>query len=231
METVLILHGWGASSQSWVKVKGLLEAKGYKVVVPDLPGFGESNKLSQPWTIDDYVEWIKNFCETNNLLQIFLLGHSFGGSLAIKFSLAYPEKVKKLILVDSAGIRRKTIRKEITKKIANLLSKFSFLPFYSFVRRVSYKIIRSDYLSLDGVMKQTYLNVIGEDLSERVSGISVPSVLIWGENDRLTPLPNAYLIRDRVNGAKLEVIASIGHNPHSEAPDILAEKVLNFIKP
>ena len=231
METVLILHGWGASSQSWVRVKELLENRDCKVIVPDLPGFGESAKLIKPWTIDDYVRWVKDFCEEESLSQFFLLGHSFGGSLAIKFSLAYPDKIKKLILIDSAGIRKKTIKKEIIKKIANLLNKFSFLPFYSFVRSSLYKIIKSDYFSLQGIMKETYLNVIGEDLSKRVAGISIPLMLIWGEKDRLTPLPNAYLIRDRVNGAKLEIIANVGHNPHSEATGILTEKVLNFIKP
>ncbi|PIP25191.1 MAG: hypothetical protein COX34_00095, partial [Candidatus Nealsonbacteria bacterium CG23_combo_of_CG06-09_8_20_14_all_36_12] len=162
MNTILILHGWGwpVSVHQWIRVKELLEKEKFKVIVPDLPGFGENPPPSQPWTISDYAEWVKDFCEKNEISQFFLLGHSFGGSVAAKFSVKYPEKVRKLILVDSAGIRRKRLKKELLKATAHIINIFSFLPGYNLVRKIAYKTIfrRSDYLLSVGIMKDTYLN-------------------------------------------------------------------------
>lgn len=234
MTPILILHGWGwpISSPQWARVKGLLEAAGYTVVLPDFPGFGSAPAPKEPWTIDDYVEWVKNFCEENNLSQVFLLGHSFGGSVATKFTIKYPERVRKLLLVDSAAIRRKRFKKEIQKMVAHFLNRFSFLPFYSFVRKAAYRILfrHSDYLLTEGVMKETYLKVLGEDMSNIFSQVSVPTVLIWGEKDGITPLAHAYFMKENIPGAKLEIIPNVRHNPHREAPETLVKKILEFIQ-
>ena len=233
MNPVLILHGWGSCAKNWDRVKELLENQGCKVFVPDLPGFGETPPPPKPWSVDDYTDWVKDFCEKNNLSQIFLLGHSFGGSVAVKFSIKYPKRIKKLILVDSAGIRRKRLKKEIQKKVAHFLNNFSFLPFYGFVRKIAYKILfrHSDYLLTEGVMKETYLNVTKEDISNIFSNISVPTLLIWGKKDNITPLRHAHFMKEKISGVELEIIPNVKHNPHREAPEILSEKVLNFIKP
>jgi len=230
MENILILHGWGSQAEKWSEIKEFLESGGYRVYVPDLPGFGESPLPSKPWSVDDYAEWVRSFCEKKNLSQFFLLGHSFGGSIAIKFSLRYYEKVKKLILVDSAGIRRKSRKKEISRKIANFLSRFSFLPFYSLIRKIFYRtIFRSDYLLTKGVMRDTYLRVIKEDLSGVLSSLTVPTLLIWGEKDKITPLKDAYLMKEKIPGAKLEVLANVKHSPRKENPQALVEKILKFL--
>lgn len=234
MNTILILHGWGwpVSVHQWARVKELLEREEYRVFVPDLPGFGKNPPPIKPWTISDYVEWAKDFCEKNNLSQIFLLGHSFGGSVAAKFSIKYPEKVRKLILVDSAGIRRKRLKKEVLKAIAHTINLFSFLPGYDLVRKIAYRTIfrRSDYLLTVGIMRNTYLNVIKEDISDIFSQIVVPTLLIWGGKDGITPLQHAYFMRDKISGARLEIIPDVKHNPHFEAPEKLADIIINFLR-
>lgn len=234
MTPILILHGWGwpISSPQWARVKKLLEDKGYDVFVPDLPGFGTTPAPSKPWTLSDYVEWVKDFCGKQNLSQFVLVGHSFGGSVSTKFSIKYPELVKKLILVDSAGIRHKRLKKEIQKKVAHFLNKFSFLPLYGLARKIAYRTLfrHSDYLLTEGVMKETYLKAIGEDISNIFSEITAPTLLIWGENDRITPMDHALFMKKNISNAKLEVIAGVRHNPHKEAPEILTEKIIKFIE-
>lgn len=232
MSTILILHGWGASSKSWARVKNLLEKGGQSVVVPDLPGFGDNPPPAKPYSIDDYVSWVKSFCEKQNLSQFFLLGHSFGGSIAIKYAIKFPGDVKKLILVDSAGIRTETFKKEALKKITKLLKKIYFLPLYPVERKLFYKLFarKSDYPQTEGVMRDTYLKTINEDISGIISGVSVKTLIIWGKKDDLTPIKNANFINQQIKDSKLEILPNIRHNPHSESPGILAEKVLNFIK-
>lgn len=230
MNTILILHGWGGSSESWKQAQRLLEEKSIKVIVPDLPGFGENPPLSEPWSIDDYISWLREYCEKNNLSQIFLLGHSFGGGLAANFSSKFPGKIKKLILMDAAIIRVKHTRRELLAKIVKILKIFSFLPFYKLIRKAFYRFIASDYPGLEGAMRETYLRVVKKDLSNCLPAISVPTLLIWGKKDKITPLKDALKIKEKIPGAEIEIMSNIKHSPHLEAPEILVEKVLNFIK-
>jgi len=230
---ILILRGWGSDYKNWQEEIEFLENQGYRIYSPDLPGFGENPSPSKPWSIDEYANWVKEFCEKQNLSRFFLLGHSFGGAVAIKFLLKHFQefKVEKLILVDSSGVRRKTLKKEILKKISGFAKKFFYSPIFNLHRKIFYKLfIRSDYPDTEGVMRETYLKIINEDLSDYLSRISLPTLIIWGKKDKLTPVKDAYLMKEKIIGASLEIIPDIGHNPHREAPEILKDKVLNFLK-
>jgi len=224
METILILHGWGSCAKNWAKVKELLEEKGYNVFLPDLPGFGANPVPATAWNTDDYVDWVNAFCQKNNLSRFFIMGHSFGGSLAAKYSLRYPENVKKLFLVSSAGIRKKTIKKKFFKKVAPLFRRFSLLRwiFYRF-------IIKSDYQDTPEGMRETYLNIVNEDLSGLFSKIKVPTIIIWGDKDDITPISDAYFINKEIKGSVLEILPDVGHRIRLEAPEILVQKIVNFI--
>lgn len=202
-----------------------MEAKGLRVFVPDLSGFGQNPAPSVGWSIDDYVEWVKEYAARNSLDRFFLLGHSFGGGVAAKFAAKYPEKIEKLFLVASAIVRRKTFKKELFKKIS------VFFPKLSFLRKIFYKIffLKSDYLYTTGVMKETYLKIVKEDLLRYLSEISLPAIIIWGDKDDITPLPDAYLIKKEIKNSKLEILPGIGHRVNFEAPEILVQKILENI--
>jgi len=222
---ILILHGWGSCSKNWAEVKSYLENKGFKVYVPDLPGFGQNFPPKDVWSIADYAEWVRTYCKEKNLQQFFLLGHSFGGAISLKFSLKYPEKVKKLFLVAPAIIRKKSLKKEIIKKIAK---SFSFLP--ESAKKIIYiKIIKSDYPLRKGIMRDIFVNIVKEDQLANCSDISVPTVIIWGKNDDITPLKDGYLIRERIKNSKLVIIEGQGHNLNKKVPELLAQKVLENI--
>jgi len=117
MKTLIILHGWQSSKEKWQKVKENIES--------DLPGFKPETQLKEPWSLDDYVDWLKDFSQTKE--KFFLMGHSFGGRVAIKFALRYPEKLYGLILVSAAGIKKKN------SPISKIIPFFSstFLVFFA----------------------------------------------------------------------------------------------------
>ena len=104
---ILILHGWGGGSNSYIPVQKFLAGAGYKVIVPDLPGFGKSEPPLSAWGVSDYVEWVNEFVNNQGLEKFFLLAHSFGGRVAIKFAVKHPEKILNLILYEAAGIKHK----------------------------------------------------------------------------------------------------------------------------
>ena len=215
---LLILHGWGSRSANWMKVAETLAKNGIRVIIPDLPGFGQSDKPLTAWNLDDYCDFVKEFVKTLGLERFYLLGHSFGGSLAIKFSLQHREKVVKLFLVSAACIRKKTFKNKFFK----FLSKFLKIktPFF---RKVFYR--KSDYLSTEGVMRDIYLKVIAEDLSGVLSQVQVATTIIWGQKDNITPLNDAKIINQKIKDSKLEIIPDVGHDLNLRASEKLAEVI------
>ncbi len=225
---LLILHGWGSRSEKWERVGELLIKKGFKVIILDLPGFGKSQKLLVSWNLDEYCNFVEKFINFLGLDKFYLLGHSFGGGLSTKYSIKFPHKIEKLFLVASACIRRKTFKKNLLAKSSKVLKIFSFLPFYSLFRKAFYKFIvrKSDYLYTEGIMKETYLKIISEDLSNILSFISVQTIIIWGDNDDVTPLADGKFINQQIKNSKMIIIPGGDHDLEQKMPEILAEKIL-----
>lgn len=227
----LVLHGWGSSSDRWIKEAEIISEKGFKIIIPDLPGFGQSDKLARPWTDNDYVKWFEDFTTELGIKNFYLLGYSFGGALAAKISVKYPQRVQKLFLVAAAIIRKKTAQKNFSGKISKLVRIFHFLPYYNFFRKAVYKFIirKSDYIYTEGIMRETYLNVIADDVSFHLPFIKVPTIIIWGDKDQSAPVEGAHLINQKIKNSKLVIIPGADHLMHKTMPELLAGKVLENI--
>ncbi len=229
-KTLLVLHGWPSKSDRWQAVAELLEQKRLTVIVPDLPGFGKSQEPPVAWTLDTYVEWLREFTEQIPALKgsFYLAGHSFGGALASKFTIKYNQQVEKLFLISAACVREKTATKKNAKRVSAVVKLFSFLPYYDLFRRGVYKYIlrRSDYVYVSGVMKETYLKVISDDLSQKLGFIKVPTVIIWGDKDVSTPIGDAHFINQKISHSKLLVIPGADHALQIKVPEALAGHLL-----
>ena len=226
----LILHGWGRGLISWIDVQDEL-SKYFKVFVLDLPGFGKSDLPPKAWNMDDYVSFILSFAKKIGINNFYLLGHSFGGSLAIKLSAQNQGNIKKLILVDSAGKRQgKNFFKKALSRTTSLIKIFSFLPGYSFFRRCFYKfILRStDYVNASGIMKEVFKNVVSEDLSDTWQNIAIPTLIIWGRRDNITPIADAYLMNKEITNSQLKIF-DCGHGVHYEKPKEFIKAILGFL--
>ncbi len=230
---MVVLHGWGSKSDRWEKVAEELIKRNLQIIIPDLPGFGQSQEPGQAWSLDGYVGWVKEFCdklpELNN--GFYLLGHSFGGTLAAKFTIKYNQNVKKLFLVAASCVRTVTFSKKAMMSISRLFKVFYFFPFYETFRKYFYKFIlrKSDYPYVSGIMKEIYLKVIEEDLSQKLLFIKVPTTIIWGDKDDWTPIEYAHIINGKIPHSKLIVIPGAGHNLHVHSPEILAEKICSHL--
>ncbi|KKP54711.1 MAG: Alpha/beta hydrolase fold protein [Parcubacteria group bacterium GW2011_GWA1_33_6] len=226
----LILHGWRSNSDRWQKTAELIAQKNLKVIVPDLPGFGKSQEPESAWSIDNYVEWLSEFSQNIPELNkdFYLLGHSFGGTFAAKFTIKYNQKIEKLFLVAASCIRLKTPSKRFIYNVSRIIKLFYFFPFYEIFRKYFYKFIlrKSDYLYVSGIMKEIYLKVIADDLSQKLVSLRAPTVIIWGEKDDLTPIEHAYIIHKKISDSKLIIIPSAGHNLHSKNTDILVQEIM-----
>lgn len=237
---IIILHGWGSSSAAWEVTKQLLQKAGYQVLVPDLPGFGKEPVPKKPWSVSDYVEWVLGFIQLAKLDKFVLIGHSFGGRIAIKLTAQYPQKVEKLILTGAAGIRFTSLGEKIkinAFQLACILGDLVFKvpPFILFrplVRKILYWIagVKDYYEARDPIIKETFKKVINEDLIDILPKIKVPTYLLWGKDDLMIPPKHAYIMAEKIPDSKLEIIEKAGHRLPYGQPEIFVEKVTEFLK-
>jgi pimeloyl-ACP methyl ester carboxylesterase len=235
-EPLLILHGWGGSSGSWIEVQKILAKEGFKIIVPDLPGFGKTLTPSSVWGVDEYVDFVSNLIDKMAFQRVTILGHSFGGRLGIRFATSHPNRLEKLILCASAGIKHEF---SFSQKIIWYLSVignfiFSKRPFNKLrdvARNIFYIFLRrKDYAKARGVMKEIIKKVLDEDLKPELSQIQAKTLLIWGEKDKSVPIEDAYLMKENIPQSRLEIIPRASHTPNLEFPHKLARIISNFLK-
>lgn len=182
---VLLLHGWGQNIQMMKPIGDNL-CSNHRITIIDFPGFGESDEPSTPWSIDDYSLLIENLVRELNIRKPIVMGHSFGGRVAIHFSANNP--IEKLVLFGSPCIRE-------NKKLplsTRILKKLKTLPGMDKLGEEMKKYIGSrDYKAASPIMRQTLVNVINEDLSSYARKIEEPTLLIWGEADTEAPVDDA----------------------------------------
>lgn len=239
---VILLHGWGINSDKYIETAKQICVQGpeYSVFMPDLPGFGKSDGSREAWSVDDYVDLVKKFSDIQGLKKFILAGHSFGGRVAIKFSVKYPEKVKALVLTGAAGIKHAP---GIKQKIFFILAKagkiiFS-LPMIDQLKKPAQKILykaarEKDYYEAQGIMRETFKKVIYEDLSPYLEKIKVPTLLVWGAEDKSTPLADGQFMHAKIGLAgghsKLEIVTEAKHNLPYQYSEKFAKIVMEFIK-
>ncbi|MFA5249666.1 MAG: alpha/beta hydrolase [Candidatus Paceibacterota bacterium] len=234
---LLIWHGWGGSSDSWVKVQDVLAQKGLQVISLDLPGFGKSSNPPQPWGTAEYLDLLLKFIQKIGLENFFLLGHSFGGGLSAKFTALYPQKVKALVIVGAAifrGKKRLSPRQKIASAIAKLGSFFAKVPLagklYPMARRILYRFAgTSDYYKANEVMKKTFVKVNAEDLGECLPMIKAPSLVIWGRCDRSVPVQDAFEANKLISNSKIKIIEGGNHSPHLNQPELTSQLIAEFL--
>jgi pimeloyl-ACP methyl ester carboxylesterase len=234
-QPVLVLHGWGGSSDSWLFVQEILAKNNYKVIVPDFPGFGKSITPPTPWGIKDYTDFIVAFIDSIKLDDFFLIGHSFGGRISIRFAANYDKNIKGLILCDAAGIKPKMGPKALVIFMIARIGNAIFTPkhlarFKDTARNIFYGFLRNkDYVKAKGTMRETIKKVLNEDLSQELPLVKEKTLIVWGREDKMVPVKYAYIFKDKIQDSELEIITGVGHSPHIEAPQELSQIILQFL--
>lgn len=182
---VLLLHGWGQNIQMMKPIGDNL-CRNHRITIIDFPGFGESDEPLVPWTIRDYAVLVEKLVKELEIKKPVVMGHSFGGRVAIYFSADNP--IEKLVLFGSPCIREETT----LPLSVRILKKLKTLPGLDKLGEKMKKYIGSrDYKAASPIMRQTLVNVVNEDLASYARRIEEPTLLIWGENDTEAPIEGA----------------------------------------
>jgi len=216
---LLLLHGWGGSVDSFLPIRNAMQGK-REVITVDFPGFGQSTDPPDTWTVKDYSELIAAFIKEKNLAPVDIIAHSFGGRVAIYLSSHYKELVGKLVLVDSAGLipKRplsyyvKVYKYKTFKKIANSSLGKGFLKMLGKAPNdLAKRAGSSDYQMLNDTMKKVFVSVVNDDLEPYLTDIEAPTLLIWGKDDKETPVYFGELMEKKIKDAGLVLLDDAGH--------------------
>lgn len=216
---VVILPGWMLGQKRFQPTQEVLKKKGFRrIYTVDFPGFEEGEEIFKPWTLSDYVDFLEEFLKKNKISQAIMIGHSFGGRVALKLISAKPEYAKALILTGTPGYRfeskfRFTLLMVVVKMGKAFLELPPFSIFQDFLRHIFYVLSGArDLRRVKGFMKQTFVNIVEEELEPYMKKISVPTLLLWGRDDGLVSLNIARKMQEAMSGAELKIITDGRHN-------------------
>ena len=228
-KTIVCLHGWGASKESFTELRSALAGSGIEILAPDLPGFGQEPEPSAPWNVDDFADWVTTFIRKNVSGPFHLLGHSNGGRIALKLAWRQTQSlnIEHLYLCASAGIRHpRHIKRIIGLSLAKggkvLLKIPGCRRLEPLGKKLLYKLVRvHDYELASKVMRQTLIRVSAEDLRPLLKSIEVPTDIFWGKEDGMTPFSDALVMQKEIKRSVLHAFDGIRHRVHRDkAADI-----------
>lgn len=219
-----IVHGWTYSIEPWTSTVSILRSEGVEVIQLRVPGLTDpSDKV---WTIDGYVQWLKD--ELNGAENPIVLGHSNGGRISLNYLKKYPGSFKKLLLLNAAGINvgneRISFKRRVFRIAAKILKPLKYIPL---VRKVVYRVIGgSDYDQAPANMKKTLHNMLESDRRLTLDSIDTPTAVLWGRNDPITPLAQGQKMAHDLPNSTLKAFDGWAHAPYITHPNELATAIL-----
>lgn len=230
--TLLFLHGWQDDLHTFDLITTRL-SRSFRIVRVDLPGFGKSDLPKETWAISNYVNFVESFIKKLNLSIYTIVGHSFGGRIILKGVGENILETERNILLASAGIIKSTSLKNKCLQICSKIIKpLLFIPPFSFwrekIRTRFYTKIGSDYMKT-GNLKDTFIQIIGEDLEDYAKKINNKTLLIYGEKDESTPVSDGERLQKNIKNSELYIIKDAGHFVHQEKLEKVVELMGNFL--
>lgn len=217
-----IIHGWTYTVAPWKKTIALLEKQGIKVEMLHVPGLTAPSR--KVWTIEEYINW----ADKNIPDGAVALGHSNGGRILLNLCSEKPEKLKHLILLDAAGVYENSSKRDVAR---NLSKKLGFLKKIPGLTKVWHKLTgATDYAKAPENMKQTLANMLDSDKKLDLSKVKIPTSIIWGLDDNVTPPHQAEIMHEKIQDSTLEMHAGWSHAPYISHPTELAKAILKAYK-
>jgi len=252
--SVILIHGLAASADIWMyNVKALAEQ--HRVYVPDLVGFGRSDKPGSSFSAFDYTPFLDGFINTMNIDRGSLVGQSMGGGIALRYALQFPQKVNKLVLVDSAGLGKEVTRALRLMSVPLVGELFSYSVRSRIAVELAFKFsVRNSALITNDLVDfyydissqpgfwecflrilRQFINIDGQreeivdPIMNNLYRIIQPVLIIWGKEDQILPIKHGHLSKEKLPNAELKIMDGCGHIPFFERSDEFNRLVLKFL--
>ena len=221
--TLVLLHGWGQNIEM-MKPIGDRFKKNNRIIIIDLPGFGESEEPNFVWTLNDYVDCVKKILDKLKVDNPILIGHSFGGKISLLYASIY--KVQKLILFGSPfkqEIKKLSLKTKVLKFLKNV-------PIINKLEGFAKKHIGStDYKNASDTMRKILVEHVNLDIEEEVKKIKCPTLLVWGTMDQEVPVERAYELEKLIEDAGVVIYEGCSHYAYLERLAQTIKVIKSFI--
>lgn len=226
---VLFLHGWGGSTLSLKPLAEFVSPWARRIIL-DLPGFGQSTNPDSSWGVGEYAEVIYNFLITFGYQKIIIIGHSFGATLALYLASKYPELVERVVVCAPSYLRAHKTTPQQGRTLSSLVKPlFDKLPLLKWgVYRVFFP--NSDLLKFKH-LESNFRKIIHQDTSDEMSKIKSSTLIIWGVEDRDTPLEDGKLLHTLIPHSRLEALPFETHNLPVKYPEKIYKIINSFLAP
>ena len=243
-DTIIMVHGFGASKDVWLNIAKYFTPK-YRVIIPDLPGFGDSSKPDNAtYKITSQVERLHLFAKELNLKKFHLVGNSMGGSIVGIYAVDHPEMVKTLALFDSAGVDA-PIASELyslilqgeNPMIINNVSDYDKYLEIVYVKPPQWPSFMKEYRAKKAIEAAPFNKKIWWDfvaevymLESKLNNITAPTLIVWGDSDRLVHVSSVPIFEKNIKNSQSVIIKDCGHAPMLEKPEETASIYKDFLK-
>jgi pimeloyl-ACP methyl ester carboxylesterase len=217
------LHGYGSCKESFFYQVECF-AKNYRVTVPDIVGFGKSAPCERAYTVGDYADWLCDFMAECRLNSPYIVAHSFGARVILKALSSNASLATKLVLTGGAGIVKERSTQYMRQVKAYRRCK-KFFPRYAERHFGS-----EEYRKLSPMQRQSYRAIVNEDLQDLAKKVNLPTLLIYGREDRVTPFYEEGAIFHRAISGSVLTTLDGGHFCFSEYPEAFNALVTSFLK-
>ena len=207
---VILLHGWGQNTEMMAFIGEHLKSH-FVVYNIDFPGFGKSDNPPEPWDSEDYTSFLHEFCLKKKIDKPIFIAHSFGCRVALRYAHHYG--AEKMVLTGAAGIKDKHGLDWYIKVYSYKLAKkiLSLKPFEKYKDILSKNAGSEDYRNSSGVMRQTFVKVVNEDVTDLLKDIDCETLLVFGEFDEATPVEKGKLMEKLMPNAALVIFENDDH--------------------
>lgn len=227
-KNIILLHGWEARVERLRPLQSELSGLGWHVLNLKLPGFDLAPPQT-PWNLDEYKDYVLTHAKKTWSDEPYaVFGHSFGGRIAIWLAATNTKNLSGLVLCTPGGLSRPSLIKRaplwLLAKIGKLI--FYFIPGSLAFKKALYKVSREhDYEKTQGVMRQVFKRIVTQKLKPKLKEINVPTLLLWGTADKMTPFEDALMAQKLLPKAELVSFDHIGHRLPYEKPQKLAQEI------
>jgi len=240
-QPLMLLHGFGANKDHFTKVAHYLTPH-YRLIVPDHIGFAESSHpQNADYTPTGQAKRLRAFAHALGIDHLHLGGSSMGGQIALTYAALYPADVKSLWLIDPAGIwsaPKSECQKVLEQTGRNLLMARSPDEFRQVIEIAVYNVpvipdtiinvLAQERITNYALEERIFKTILEDSVENRVAGMSVPSLIVWGDKDRVLSVEAAEILHKRMPRSKVIIMPDIGHLPMMEKPRKSAEDYLMF---
>ena len=252
---LLLLHGIAGSSQTWIPAMELL-AEEYTVLAPDFVGHGHSDKPPGDYSLGNFANWMRDLLAVLDIDRVTVVGQSFGGGVAMQFAYQFPDRCERLVLVDAGGLGRDVnwVLRLITLPAAEYVLPVVFPAFARAwgdgVARLAERVgiqsvpaveVWHSYRSLtEAEHRRAFVRTMRSVIDpggQTVSAMDrlylaehIPTLIVWGEHDRIIPVAHAYEALKAAPHSRLEILPGVGHFPQSEDPETFVKILKDFVQ-